>query len=50
MLKLQAQEAQGEDVSERMAEEETKLQNNIAQDEEAGGQPSTFLSFEATTE
>ena len=50
MLRLLAEEAQGEDVSEKMAEEETKLANNVAKDEEAAGLPSTFLSFDATTD
>ena len=49
-LKLQAQQAQGEDVSDKLATETKKLQNNIAQDEDAAGLPSTFLSFDATTD
>lgn len=48
MLKLQAQAAQGEDVAEKMAEEEEKLANNVAQDEENAGLESTFLSFDAS--
>jgi cell division protein FtsB len=50
ILKLQAQAAQGQDVAEKLAEEETKLQNNIRQDEAEAGQPATFLSFAATTD
>ncbi|KAH6876434.1 small secreted protein [Thelonectria olida] len=50
ILKLQAQQAQGEDVADKLDEENTKLQNNISQDEDAAGQESTFLSFDATTE
>lgn len=50
MLKLTAQQAQGQDVAAKIEEENTKLQNNIQQDEEAAGLPSTFLSFDATTE
>jgi hypothetical protein len=48
-LRLLAQEAQGEDVAEKLEAEEKKLQNNISQDEEEAGQPSTFLSFDAAT-
>ncbi|KAH7128050.1 small secreted protein [Dactylonectria estremocensis] len=50
ILKLEAQQAQGEDVTEKLATEQQKLQNNIAQDEEAAGLASTFLSFDATTD
>ncbi|KAH7177054.1 small secreted protein [Dactylonectria macrodidyma] len=50
ILKLEAQQAQGEDVSEKLATEQQKLQNNIDQDEEAAGLASTFLSFDATTD
>ncbi|KAH8654816.1 small secreted protein [Ilyonectria robusta] len=50
ILKLEAQQAQGQDVSEKLATEQQKLQNNIAQDEEAAGLASTFLSFDATTD
>jgi hypothetical protein len=49
-LRLLAREAQGEDVADRIAEEQTRLQNNIRQDEEEVGLPSTFLSFDATTD
>lgn len=37
-------------MSEKLATEQQKLQNNIAQDEEAAGLASTFLSFDATTD
>ncbi|KAI8649364.1 hypothetical protein LRP88_11466 [Fusarium phalaenopsidis] len=50
MLKLQIQQAQGEDVADEMETENKKLQNNISQDEAAAGQASTFLSFDATTD
>ncbi|KAH7161128.1 small secreted protein [Dactylonectria macrodidyma] len=50
ILKLQAQQAQGEDVAADLEAENTKLQNNISQDEEAAGLASTFLSFDATTD
>ncbi|KAJ4128865.1 hypothetical protein NW768_007387 [Fusarium equiseti] len=49
ILKLEAQKAQGDDVDEKLDEENKKLQNNIAQDQEAAGQASTFLSFNAST-
>ncbi|KAH8602435.1 hypothetical protein B0O99DRAFT_648188 [Bisporella sp. PMI_857] len=48
ILKLQAQQAQGQDVEEKLATEQTKLNNNIALDEAAAGEESTFLSFDAT--
>ncbi|KAJ4352536.1 uncharacterized protein N0V89_007885 [Didymosphaeria variabile] len=47
ILKLQAQQAQGEDVADKLAEEQTKLDNNIAQDVAAAGQASTALEFDA---
>jgi hypothetical protein len=46
---LQAQAAQGQDVADKLATEQKKLDNNIAQDEDAAGLPSTALSFDATT-
>jgi cell division protein FtsB len=49
ILKLQVQAAQGEDVADKMAAEQKKLDNNIAQDEDEAGQASTKLSFDATT-
>ncbi|KAI0905735.1 hypothetical protein F4823DRAFT_609756 [Ustulina deusta] len=50
VLKLQAQAAQGEDVQDKLDEEQTKLNNNIQQDEDEAGNESTFLSFDATTD
>jgi hypothetical protein len=35
-------------VEEKLATEQTKLNNNIALDEAAAGEESTFLSFDAT--
>ncbi|KAI2604359.1 uncharacterized protein GGS25DRAFT_457505 [Hypoxylon fragiforme] len=49
ILKLQIQQAQGEDVTADMATETKKLNNNIQQDEDEAGNASTFLSFDATT-
>ncbi|KAL2212610.1 hypothetical protein CC79DRAFT_1364886 [Sarocladium strictum] len=50
ILKLQIQQAQGkDDVADKLAEEETKLANNVSQDEEAAGLPATSLSFDAST-
>jgi cell division protein FtsB len=48
VIKLEAQEAQGQDVAAKLAEETTKLNNNIATDEKNAGQPSTAVPFEAT--
>lgn len=45
VMKLQAQEAQGTDVADKLAEEQTKLNNNIKQDVAAAGQASTAVSF-----
>ncbi|TDZ19339.1 hypothetical protein C8034_v005079 [Colletotrichum sidae] len=49
MLKLQAQQAQGQDVAAKMAAEQKKLDNNIKQDEAAAGKTSTALDFDGTT-
>lgn len=49
VLKLEAQQAQGEDVADKLAEENKKLQNNISQDKDEAGKASTFLAFDATT-
>lgn len=49
VLKLQAQQAQGQDVAAKLATEQKKLNNNIALDEKADGLPSTALAFDATT-
>jgi len=48
VIKLQAQQAQGDDVADQLAEEMTKLNNNIAQDEDAAGQVSIAEPFDAT--
>jgi len=50
ILKLQAQAAQGQDVQDELADEQKKLNSNIKQDEDEAGNPSTFLSFDATTQ
>lgn len=47
IIKLQAQQAQGQDVAADLAAEQKKLDNNIAQDKEVAGKPSTALSFDA---
>lgn len=49
VIKLQAQQAQGDDtVADKLAEEMTKLQNNIDQDTAAAGQVSIAEPFDAT--
>ena len=48
-LELQIKAAQGEDMADELAAETKKLSNNIALDVKAAGQPSTKLSFDATT-
>ncbi|KAI2605579.1 small secreted protein [Hypoxylon sp. NC1633] len=50
VLQLKIQQAQGDDVAADLAEEQTKLNNNIQQDEDEAGNESTFLSFDATTD
>ena len=50
ILRLMIEQAQGEDVADDMAAESKKLQNNISQDEDEAGNPSTFLSFDAQTD
>lgn len=50
ILKLQAQQAQGQDVAEKLAAEQKKLDNNIAQDEDEAGLESIALQFDATTD
>ena len=50
VLKLQAQQAQGQDVADKLEEEQTKLNNNIQQDEDEAGNESTVLSFCATSD
>ncbi|KAI9051541.1 hypothetical protein LZ554_004587 [Drepanopeziza brunnea f. sp. 'monogermtubi'] len=49
ILELGAQAAQGEDTAAKMAAEQKKLDNNIALDKKAAGQPSTALTFDAST-
>jgi hypothetical protein len=48
MIGLFAKQAQGEDVADRIAEEQKKLDNNIALDKGVAGKASTALPFEAT--
>ncbi|KAL2065944.1 hypothetical protein VTL71DRAFT_3614 [Oculimacula yallundae] len=48
VLQLQAQAAQGKDTSAKLAAETKKLNNNIALDKAAAGQPSTKLTFDGT--
>ncbi|KAF2829509.1 hypothetical protein CC86DRAFT_286972 [Ophiobolus disseminans] len=48
VIKLEAQQAQGEDVAAKLATEQTKLDNNIATDKASAGQPSTAVPFEGT--
>jgi hypothetical protein len=48
-LELQIKAAQGEDTAAKLAAETKKLNNNIALDKKAAGQPSTKLAFDATT-
>ncbi|KAI1383918.1 uncharacterized protein F4822DRAFT_55390 [Hypoxylon trugodes] len=50
ILALMIQQAQGDDVADKMATEQKKLDNNIQQDEDEAGNASTFLSFDATTD
>ena len=49
MIRLMIEQAQGEDVADKIDAELKKLNNNIQQDEDEAGQPSTFLSFDAQT-
>jgi cell division protein FtsB len=48
VIKLEAQEAQGEDVAAKLQEETKKLDNNIATDKKNAGQASTAVPFDAT--
>ena len=43
---LQVQQAQGEDVADKIDEEQTKLDNNIALDTKAAGQASQDVAFD----
>lgn len=47
-MKLEAQQAQGEDVSAKLTEEQTKLANNIQQDTDEAGNTATAVPFDAT--
>jgi cell division protein FtsB len=47
VIKLEAQEAQGQDVAAKLAEETKKLDNNIATDVKNAGKPSTAVPFDA---
>lgn len=47
-IELEAKQAQGEDVSAKLADESKKLDNNIATDKKNAGNPSTALPFDAT--
>ncbi|KAH7026700.1 uncharacterized protein B0I36DRAFT_352530 [Microdochium trichocladiopsis] len=49
LLLLSIKEAQGEDVAADIAAETKKFNNNIKQDQDAAGDPSTFLPFDAST-
>ncbi|USP78903.1 small secreted protein [Curvularia clavata] len=48
VIKLQAQQAQGQDVAAKLADETKKLNNNIALDTKAAGQTSIAEPFDAT--
>ncbi|OLN84938.1 hypothetical protein CCHL11_04036 [Colletotrichum chlorophyti] len=50
VMGLQAQQAQGQDVTAKLEEENKKLQNNIASDVANAGKPATALKFEASTD
>ncbi|KAL5115081.1 hypothetical protein ACEQ8H_006996 [Pleosporales sp. CAS-2024a] len=47
VIKLQAQQAQGQDVATKLAEETKKLNNNIATDKNNAGKASTAVPFDA---
>lgn len=47
VIKLQAQQAQGDDVAEKLAEETKKLDTNVALDTAAAGQVSIAEPFDA---
>ena len=48
VLQLTIQAAQGKNTAAKLAAETKKLQNNIALDKKAAGQPATKLTFDAT--
>lgn len=47
-IELEAKQAQGEDVADKLAEETTKMNTNIATDTKNAGQVSIAESFDAT--
>lgn len=47
-IELEAKQAQGEDVADKLAAELKKLNNNIATDEKNAGQTSIAEPFDAT--
>ncbi|KAF9553212.1 hypothetical protein CPC08DRAFT_713955 [Agrocybe pediades] len=49
VLKLKVQQAQGQNVAAKLAEEQKKLDNNIKLDKAASGQSATKVSFTAST-
>ncbi|KAI1502450.1 small secreted protein [Biscogniauxia marginata] len=50
MIRLMIEQAQGQDVTDEIATEQKKLDNNIQQDEDEAGNPSTALQFDAQTD
>ncbi|CAG8951263.1 hypothetical protein HYFRA_00008012 [Hymenoscyphus fraxineus] len=48
VLELKAEGAQGKDTTAKLAEEQKKLDGNIAKDKANAGQPSTAVEFEGT--
>lgn len=46
VLALQIEQAQGKDVTDKLAEEQAKLQKNIQLDQEAAGQASQTVEFD----
>ncbi|WYZ38705.1 hypothetical protein EsH8_III_000619 [Colletotrichum jinshuiense] len=50
VMGLQAQQAQGQNVTAKLAEETKKLEKNIADDQANAGKPATGLKFTASTD
>jgi hypothetical protein len=50
VLTLQIEAAQGKDTAEKLAKQRTKLEKNIAQDEEAAGQTSASVDFQGSSQ
>ncbi|TDZ19427.1 hypothetical protein Cob_v007865 [Colletotrichum orbiculare MAFF 240422] len=50
VLKLQAEQAQGKNVTAKLEEESKKLEKNIADDKANAGKPATALKFNASTD